>query len=99
MTDSLERLIDEEESKVILALVKRTHSLKQDDDSCSNLNILTDTVISPVYSSEQSSQREWKPEASSRMNEGEHRNSGYHVPSHSAEDIQVTNIEVSISID
>ena len=72
--DSLERLIDEEESKVILALVKRVHSLKQDDDSCSNLNILTDTVISPVYSSEQSSQREWSHEDAFPWYEGDRKN-------------------------
>ena len=74
MTDSLERLIDEEESKVILALVNRVHSLKQEDDSCSNLNILTDTVISPVYSSEQSSQREWSHEDAFPWYEGDRKN-------------------------
>ena len=72
--DSLERLIDEEESKVILALVNRVHSLKQDDDSCSNLNILADTVISPVYSSEQSSQREWSHEDAFPWYEGDRKN-------------------------
>ena len=72
--DSLERLIDEEESKVILTLVNRVHSLKQEDDSCSNLNILTDTVISPVYSSEQSSQREWSHEDAFPWYEGDRKN-------------------------
>ena len=99
MKDSLERLINDRESRVIMDLVNRFRSPSQEHDSSSRENLITDTVINPVGSSGQSNRREWNPEASSHMNEGEHRNSGYHVPSHSAEVIQVTNIEVSISID
>ena len=99
MKDSLERLIDEEESRVIMDLVNRFRSPSQEHDSSSRENLITDTVIIPVGGSEQSSRREWNPEAGFRINEGERSNSGYHAPSHSAEVIRVTNIEVSISID
>ena len=99
MKDSLERLIDEEESGIIMDLVNQFSSSSQEHDSSSRENLITDTVINPVGGSEQSSRREWNPEAGFRMTEGEYRNSGYHTPSHSAEVIRVTNIEVSVSID
>ena len=74
--DSLERLINDRESRVIMDLVNRFRSPSQEHDSSSRENLITDTVINPVGSSGQSNRREWNPAASSRMNEGEQRNSG-----------------------
>ena len=48
MKDSLERLITDKESRVIMDLVNRVRSSSQDHDSPSRENLITDTVINPV---------------------------------------------------
>ena len=54
MKDSLERLIDEEESSIIMDLVNQFSSSSQDHDSSSRVNVITDTVINPVGNSDPS---------------------------------------------
>ena len=99
MKDSLERLNKRKESNTIMALVNRVHSFIQENNPRSKVNLIIDTVINPVYSSEQSSLRERNPEVAFPLNEGECRGSSYHAPSHFANGIRVTSKEVSISLD
>ena len=54
MKDSLERLIDEEESSIIMDLVSQVPSSSQEHDSSSRVNLITDTVINPVGNSDPS---------------------------------------------
>ena len=54
MKDSLERLIDEEESSIIMDLVSQVPSSSQEHDSSSRVNLITDTVIIPVGNSDPS---------------------------------------------
>ena len=97
--DSLDRLNKRKKSSTIMALVNRAHSFKQENNPRSKVNLTIDTVINPVYNSEQSSLRERNPEVAFPLNEGECRNSSYHAPSHFADGIRITSKEVSISID
>ena len=48
MKGSLERLITDKESRVIMDLVNRFRSPSQDHDSSSRENLITDTVVIPV---------------------------------------------------
>ena len=54
MKDSLERLITDKESRVIMDLVNRFRSPSQEHDSSSRENLITDTVVIPVGNSDPS---------------------------------------------